>query len=125
MRPVRVPRAGLLFLPPLLLLALLGLFASGCPKEEMTPTDLRWDPDIRPIFERACIPCHSRADTLKGPNAHGLNLETYQRVRGARRKIYATVVAERSMPGPNTAGIRLSDREILMIASWVRGGAPR
>jgi uncharacterized membrane protein len=102
-----------------------GLAILGCGHETPDPTTLRWNPDIRPIFERACVPCHSRADSLKGPNAHGLNLERYEKIRGTRAKIHETVVVERSMPGPNDAGIRLSDEEIGKIGEWIRGGAPR
>lgn len=102
-----------------------AIAASGCEREPQGTTSLRWDPDIRPVFERACLPCHSRADSLKGPNAHGLNLERYEKVRGTRTKILETVAVERSMPGPNDAGIRLTEEEIRRIAEWVKGGAPR
>jgi uncharacterized membrane protein len=117
--PYRRPTLGFAFLLSC------ALVLSGCRKEEVVPTTLRWDPDIRPIVERTCLPCHSRADTLKGPNAHGLNLERYERVRGRRRKILETVVVEQSMPGPNDAGIRLSEEEIRRIGEWIKGGAPR
>lgn len=102
-----------------------GLGLCSCAKEPSVATAYRWDPDIRPVFERACLPCHSRADSLRGPNAHGLNLERFERVRGARVKILETVCVERSMPGPNPAGIQLTEEEIRRIADWIRGGAPR
>ena len=102
-----------------------GLAICGCGKDPPAATALRWESDIRPIFEHACLPSHSRADRLKGPNAHGLNLEHYEKVRSFRTKILETVVVERSMPGPNDAGIRLTEEEIRRIAEWIKGGAPR
>ncbi|MBD3160919.1 MAG: hypothetical protein GF328_02285, partial [Candidatus Latescibacteria bacterium] len=99
------------------------LLAAGCAEEEeIVPTDLRWEPDIRPLVERTCLPCHSRADTLKGPNAHGHNYESYERVRRARKAIYETVVLERSMPESNAVGIALSEAEVRRIGAWIRGG---
>lgn len=108
------------------LLALWLLLAAGCAEpEEIVPTDLRWEPDIRPLVERTCLPCHSAADTLKGPNAHGLNYETYERVFRNRKGIYRAVVLERSMPESNDVGIGLTDEEARRIGAWIRGGAPR
>lgn len=104
---------------------LLGSGLSCGKRDEIVPTTLRWDPDVRPIVERSCLPCHSIRDTLKGPNAHGVNLETYERVRRERKDIFTTVVVERSMPGTTAVGISLSEEEIARIGAWLRGGAPR
>ena len=112
---------------PCALVVFLLLLAPGCRKEEIVPTNLRWESDIRGIVERTCVQCHSRADTLKGPNAHGVNLETYERVRRHRREIYETVVVERTMPGRvgDSLGIRLKDEDRTRLGAWIKGGAPR
>lgn len=107
------------------MLLLVFLIASpGCQKEEVIPTDLRWGADIEPIVERACVLCHSTVDTLKGPNAHGVNLEGYEHVRRHRKTIYETVLVERTMPGRlgDSLGIRLTDEDRLRIGAWVKGG---
>ncbi len=106
------------------ILCLVAVLLAGCA-EEIVPTDLRWGPDIWPIVERACIPCHSKADSLKGPNAHGINYETYRRVRKRRKEILRSVVIERSMPESNAVGIELTEDEVGRLARWIRGGAPR
>lgn len=104
-----------------------ALLMGGCHKEEVVPTDLRWQPDIEPIIRHACLGCHSQADTLKGPNAHGLNLEGYDHVRRRRNDIYKSAVSGRTMPGRvgDSLGIRLSDEERAKLGAWVKGGAPR
>jgi uncharacterized membrane protein len=114
-------RALILSLCPALLLA------CGCGKEQVVPTDLRWQPDIEPIIRHTCLGCHSQADTLKGPNAHGVNLEGYDHVRRHRKAIYESVFAERTMPGRvgDSLGIRISEEDRLRIGAWVKGGAPR
>lgn len=108
-----------------MLLALLA--PAGCRKEEIVPTSLRYETDIRPVIERSCVGCHSRADTLRGPNAHGVNLESYERARRHRRGIYESVVLERTMPGRvgDSLGIRITEEERARIGEWVKGGAPR
>jgi uncharacterized membrane protein len=104
-----------------------ALVGAGCQKEQVVPTDLRWQPDIEPIIARACLGCHSQADTLKGPNAHGLNLEGYDHVRKRRNEIYKAAVSGRTMPGRmgDSLGIHLSDEERAKLGAWVKGGAPR
>jgi len=109
------------------LLLLLLAAAGGCQKEQVVPTELRWQPDIEPIIQRTCLGCHSVADTLRGPNAHGVNLEGYDHVRRHRDKIYESVVTGRTMPGHvgDSLGIRLSEEERARIGAWVKGGVPR
>lgn len=105
---------------------LLLLLTIGCGEsEEVIQTELRWEPEIRPLITRTCAPCHSRADTLKGPNAHGMNLETYDAVKRHRKKIYTSVVLERAMPESNRVGIALSDEEVRTLGEWIKGGVPR
>jgi uncharacterized membrane protein len=101
--------------------------AAGCEREQIIPTELRWRPDIEPIIRQSCLGCHSQADTLKGPNAHGVNLEGYDHVRRHRKAIYKSVFTERTMPGRvgDSLGIRILEEDRLRIGAWVKGGAPR
>ncbi len=110
-----------------LCILLLVATAAGCEKEQTVPTDLRWRSDIEPIIERSCVGCHSEADTLRGPNAHGVNLEGYDHVRRHRKEIYKSVFLERAMPGRvgDSLGIRISDEDRLRVGAWVKGGTPR
>jgi hypothetical protein len=71
-------------------------------------------PDVQPIFQRACVPCHQG---LPGGN---WPLLQYSHVADWQDVIRAMVL-DCSMPPPD-AGVPISDEERLAILTWIRCG---
>ena len=112
----------------LLLIAALGVLATGVEVAAQVTTPVTFTKDIAPILQRSCQNCH-------GPQGFApMPLTTYEEVRP-----WATAIkrktSQREMPPwfiEKNIGVQkfkddpsLSDDEIAVIAAWVDGGARR
>ena len=106
-----------------LLLLLVGVAPAGIGQPNRPPPPT-WARDVAPIFYQRCISCHWVGGVAP------FSLMTYNDVRSIGPVIKDQVV-RREMPpwlGDGPVGefvndLRLGDREIAIIASWVDGGA--
>jgi hypothetical protein len=74
--------------------------------------DLSWEQTIRPLFVRACVPCHLRE------GESGLELTTVAAWQRRRADLRRCVVVDKTMP---PFGHALSDAEREIIRVWIDG----
>ena len=99
---------------------MISALALACGAEQQTRErgasvnggDVSWDRAIRPLFARACTPCH-----LRGGEG-GIDLETFAAWNGRRVDIRRCVVVDKTMP---PAGHLLSDAEREIVRAWIDG----
>lgn len=92
------------------------LMAVACTKTTDPQPEVRYDPDIRQIFENYCITCHAGTAA-----SAGLRLDNYDDARaiGATGKLVSRINdADNPMP---PSGL-LSEAERQLIEQWVAGG---
>lgn len=92
--------------------------------EAQAPQPPTFDKDVLPILQKNCQSCHRPGQI--GP----MSLLTYEQVRPWARAITAKVVPREMPPwfadpryGKFANDLRLSDRDLATITSWVAGGA--
>ncbi len=89
-----------------------------------------YEDDVKPVFARRCLGCHSA-----GEMRSGLNLETYAGVlkggssgdvviagRAASSTLYRAVSREEGAPQMPLGQAKLADAEIAVIREWIQGG---
>src|ERR1035438_9423054 len=107
----------------------LFLFAT-LPAFAQTAGHPNYDDEVKPLFARRCIACHSA-----GEMRSGLNLETYAGVlkggssgdvaiagRAASSMLYRAVAREEGAPQMPLGQAKLPDAEIAVIREWIQGG---
>lgn len=127
-------------LPALLILSMTSLFAVGCvggsgssggePDEPPLPDQPTWHRDVAPLVHRSCVGCHddsgiapfslaSYADAaaLAGPSAAAVQA-------GRMPPWGARETAQCDPRRPFVDDLRLSDREVALLARWADQGAP-
>jgi hypothetical protein len=100
-----------------------GLMSSAVAHDIIT-TNLTFTRDISRIFDQRCVSCHGEKSTIP--------LTSYEQVRPWAVDIKEQVLS-RAMPpwgavkgfGPLQPDHALSQEEIMIIAGWVIGGAPK
>jgi hypothetical protein len=105
------------------LLALVALIAAPLLAHDIITTNLTYSRDISRIIERHCLSCH-------GPNAD-IPLTTYAEVRPWAVGLKEQVLS-RAMPpwgavkgfGDLSPDLALTQEDIMIVATWVIGGAP-
>ena len=75
-------------------------------------SDVSWEQRIRPLFVRACIPCHLR------DGESGLDLTTFAAWKSHRADLRRCVVVDKIMP-PSGHPFSAADREI--VRAWIDG----
>ncbi len=93
--------------------------AAGCPVPPDEPAPPTWQDDIRPLFARSCVPCHTPGGQAPFP------LTTYDEV-AAFGPVVRSVVLERSMPPwghdedcrPALGSLWLSDEDVALVDAW-------
>jgi hypothetical protein len=105
-----------------LLLSLLTLITLSA--HDIITTNLTFTRDITRIFARRCLSCHSAGDSIP--------LLTYEQSRPWAVSIKEQVLSRRMPPWGAVKGFghlspdnSLTQEEIMIIASWVVGGAPK
>jgi mono/diheme cytochrome c family protein len=95
---------------------------TSCKKEEEnnppqnTPSEVRYDPNIKAVINSNCISCHGASN----PNA-GLSLTTYEQVRNATEiGNLLTRINSSSNPMPPTGLMSQTNREVF--DNWVSDG---
>ena len=120
---VRLLRAAFFVLSGAILLS-----AHPAAEQLSAPSTVTFTKDIAPIFQKNCLQCH-QPDSI-GP----MSLGTYQETRPWARSIKQKVMAGEMPPYryDRNVGIqqlkhdlRLSEKEIQTIVSWVDSGAPQ
>lgn len=132
---------------------LLVLLLASCGGDEANSPELlaaepTYERDIRPLYERYCVECHSR----EGAKAGGVELDRYESAFGTRVKAACTAVrpalVERYeallQPTPRSGGDdrgtcaeweifsmptavkdKLTPHEQVLLLRWIETGAPR
>ena len=98
----------------------IGALALGCGAEQHTrerrwiakEDDVSWEQAIRPLFARACTPCHLRE------GESGIDLATFAAWKRRRADIRRCVVVDKTMP---PSGRPLSDAEREIVRAWIDG----
>jgi hypothetical protein len=108
----------------LLLAGLLALVATPLAAHDIITTKLTYTRDITRIFERRCLSCHSANPSIP--------LTSYEEVRPWAVAIKEQVLTRAMPPWGAVKGFgdlfpddALTQDEMLIIAAWAVGGAPR
>lgn len=124
--PARRPRGT-----PLLALALLSAAAGGSERDG-SGTDLRYEPDIRPIFEEHCVSCHgfwfpkaslrldSRESLMEGGRSGPAIVPGAPEKGWLVRSLNAEPGSKERMP-PEGPGLSTGERR--RILDWIEQGA--
>ena len=90
----------------------------GPSGETLSPVEYA---QIRPILERRCLPCHSRANTdeLYKTAPNGILFDTESQLAERWDKVRFHVVVAKSMPLANRTS--MTDDERTMFARWLSG----
>jgi hypothetical protein len=104
----------------LLAASAIAVVALGCRAAQHTPArggianggDVSWEQVIRPLFARACTPCHLR------DGESGLDLATVSAWKSRRADVRRCVVVDKTMP-PFEHPFSDADREI--VRAWIDG----
>jgi WD40 repeat protein len=109
-----------------------GAFLSALPLFAQAPAHkINYEEDVKPIFARRCLTCHSASEMRSG-----LNLETYQGVlkgggagdvvkpgRASNSVLYQAIAHEgNGIPSMPLGQPKLPDAEITMIRDWIAMG---
>jgi hypothetical protein len=102
----------------LLVCSAIGALALGCGAEQHTRErvgvaktgDVSWEQAIRPVFARACTPCHLR------DGESGTDLATFTAWKRRTVDIRRCVVVDKTMP---PFGHPLSDAEREIVRAWI------
>ncbi len=108
----------------LLLVSSLIAFAIRLPAHDIITTNLTFTRDVSRIFSRRCLACHNEASSIP--------LVTYEEARPWAVSIKEQVLSRAMPPWGAVKGFgnlapdhALSQEEIMIIAAWVIGGAPK
>ena len=106
----------------LLLCSAFGALALACGAEQQTreragiakrgDADVSWEQAIRPLFARACTPCHVRE------GESGIDLATSAAWKNRRADVRRCVVVDKTMPPSEHP---LSDAERETVRAWIDG----
>lgn len=72
--------------------------------------NIRFDRDVRPIFKQYCVECHT-------------GITNYHSAYKNKDKIYDKIVLKKEMP-PNFR-LKLTDREVEVVKTWIDEGAKK
>jgi uncharacterized membrane protein len=115
------------YLPYLLALAIVGLFAvvmATAPKPAGKADRPISFSEVQPLFRKHCTGCHSAnpTDETQKTAPNGVMFETPDQIKRMTDKILVRVVQTRSMPQGNKTG--MTEEERILIGQWIGQGAP-